>query len=65
MICRTGAVSAHLSASSSAVDTDWVVRLCDVFPDGRSLNVVEGIQRARFRGVGLSAASFTAAGPYL
>ena len=45
----SGAVSAHLSASSSAVDTDWVVRLCDVFPDGRSLNVVEGIQRARFR----------------
>lgn len=44
-----GMVRAHLSASSSAVDTDWIVRLCDVAPDGTSLNVVEGVQRARFR----------------
>jgi putative CocE/NonD family hydrolase len=25
--------------------TDWVVRLCDVHPDGRSYNVVDGIRR--------------------
>jgi hypothetical protein len=31
------------------VDTDVVVRVCDVHPDGRSYNVLDGIQRARFR----------------
>ena len=36
-------------ASSSAVDTDWVVRVTDVSPDGKSITVVDGIQRARFR----------------
>jgi len=38
-----------LFASSSAPDTDWVVRLCDVWPDGRSLSVCDGILRARYR----------------
>ncbi|MDD2967616.1 MAG: CocE/NonD family hydrolase [Desulfovibrionaceae bacterium] len=45
----SGAVCAELYAASSAVDTDWVVRLSDVNPQGLSLNVTEGIQRARFR----------------
>lgn len=44
-----GYAVAHLSASSDCVDTDWVVRLCDVQPDGSSLNVTEGILRARYR----------------
>ncbi len=44
-----GPVKAVLHASSSAVDTDWVVRLCDVWPDGRSIQICEGIVRARFR----------------
>jgi uncharacterized protein len=43
----TGRVTAVLHVLSSADSTDWVVRLCDVLPDGRSLNVVEGIVRAR------------------
>ena len=44
-----GPVTAVLHASSSALDTDWVVRLCDVWPDGRSLSVCDGILRARYR----------------
>jgi putative CocE/NonD family hydrolase len=44
-----GPVSATLFASSSCVDTDFVARLCDVFPDGRSILVVDGILRARYR----------------
>ncbi len=45
----TGPVSVTLWAATSAVDTDWVVRLVDVYPDGRAMNVTEGILRARFR----------------
>ena len=45
----TGPVIAKLFISSSAVDTDFVVRLTDVFPDGRSMLVCDGIQRARYR----------------
>lgn len=44
-----GPVKAVLYALSSAPDTDWVVRLCDVWPDGRSLSVCDGILRARYR----------------
>ena len=45
----TGPVTAVLHALSSAVDTDWTVRLSEVWPDGRSINIVDGIQRARYR----------------
>ncbi len=45
----TGPVEASLFASSSALDTDWTARLLDVYPDGRSVNICEGILRARFR----------------
>lgn len=41
-----GDVTAHLYAASSAVDTDFVVRLCRVTPDGRSLALTDGIVRA-------------------
>jgi putative CocE/NonD family hydrolase len=44
-----GPVTAVLHASSSAPDTDWVVRLCDVWPDDRSITVCDGILRARYR----------------
>jgi putative CocE/NonD family hydrolase len=44
-----GTVTARLFAATSARDTDWVVKLCDVAPDGRSLNIQEGVIRARFR----------------
>jgi putative CocE/NonD family hydrolase len=45
----TGPVSATLHVSSSAPDTDFVVKLIDVHPDGRAINVAEGILRARYR----------------
>lgn len=45
----TGPVTVTLYASTDADDTDFVARLIDVFPDGRSVGVVDGIVRARFR----------------
>jgi putative CocE/NonD family hydrolase len=41
----TGRVTATLTAATDSPTTDWVVRLCDVHPDGRSYNVVDGISR--------------------
>jgi len=41
----TGRVRVVLHAESSALSTDWVARLCDVHPDGRSYNICDGIQR--------------------
>jgi putative CocE/NonD family hydrolase len=43
-----GPVKAALYGLSSVPDTDWVVRLCDVWPDGRSMSVCDGILRARY-----------------
>jgi putative CocE/NonD family hydrolase len=45
----TGPVTLVLSAASSAPDTDFVGRLSDVYPDGRAINITEGVLRARFR----------------
>jgi hypothetical protein len=39
----------ELLASSNCSDTDFVAKLCDVFPDGRSILVVDGIVRGRYR----------------
>jgi predicted acyl esterase len=36
-------------ASSTAVDTDFVARLSDVFPDGRAIQLQNGITRTRYR----------------
>lgn len=44
----TGPLTATLYAMSSAPDTDWVVRLTDVSPDGVSRLVADGILRARY-----------------
>lgn len=38
-----------LWAASSAVDTDWTVKLVDVFPDGLAINLASGIARACYR----------------
>ena len=38
-----------LRYSSSALDTDWHVRLCDVHPDGSARFLAHGMLRARFR----------------
>lgn len=40
-----GTVKAGLDVRSTAPVYDVAVKLCDVHPDGRSLNVVDGIQR--------------------
>lgn len=45
----TGPVTMTLHASSSAPDTDFVVKLIDLRPDGYAHPVSEGILRARFR----------------
>jgi putative CocE/NonD family hydrolase len=45
-----GPVEMALYAVSSAKDTDWIVRLSDVYPDGRAIFMTEGIIRARYRG---------------
>ncbi|MFN0178507.1 MAG: CocE/NonD family hydrolase [Gemmatimonadales bacterium] len=45
----TGAIEAVLYVSSSAKDTDFTVKLVDVYPDGTAYNVQEGILRARYR----------------
>jgi len=44
-----GPVSVCLWASSSARDTDFVARLIDVHPDGKAINLTDGIIRARFK----------------
>ena len=45
----TGPIKVTLHAASSAVDTDWTIKLVDVFPDGRAINVSNGILRASTR----------------
>ena len=44
-----GPVSCVLHGSSSALDTDWHVRLVDVYPDGSARFLCHGMLRARFR----------------
>ena len=45
----TGPIQASIYASSSARDTDWTVKLLDVYPDGKAVNLWDGILRARYR----------------
>jgi predicted acyl esterase len=44
-----GPLTFILHASSSALDTDFVVRLSDVFPDRRAIQLQNGLLRARYR----------------
>ncbi|MEW6194458.1 MAG: CocE/NonD family hydrolase [Bacteroidota bacterium] len=44
-----GPVAINLYVSSNRTDTDFSVRLCDVYPDGRSMLITQGIKRMRFR----------------
>ncbi len=48
-ITITGRVRVKIHASSSEYDTDFVARLTDVYPDGRSFLIADGIARARYR----------------
>ena len=45
----TGPVKLWLYAASSAPDTDFTAKLCDLRPDSYSQNIVDGVIRARFR----------------
>lgn len=51
----TGSIVAHLLIESSAVDTDFTIKLVDVhppsadYPQGYAMNLAHGILRARFR----------------
>ena len=44
-----GPVEMVLFARHPRADTDFFVRLCDVYPDGRSIFLTEGVIRARYR----------------
>ena len=44
-----GNVTAVLYASSDAPDTDWLVRLTDVDPDGNSIRLADRMIQARYR----------------
>jgi len=45
----TGPVVVRLFAATDGPDTDWTAKLVDVHPDGRAINLTEGVIRARFR----------------
>jgi predicted acyl esterase len=45
----TGAIKARLFVSSDCPDTDFTVKLTDVYPDGRSMLITDGILRMRNR----------------
>ncbi|MBR9974633.1 MAG: CocE/NonD family hydrolase [Bacteroidetes bacterium] len=45
----TGSGTLRLSVRCDVSDADFSVRLCDVFPDGRSIILTDAIHRARFR----------------
>ena len=45
----TGHVELTVFVSSSAADTDITAKLVDVFPDGRAINLCDGVLRLRYR----------------
>jgi hypothetical protein len=45
----SGPIEVTLYVSSDRKDTDFTVKLIDVYPDGRAYNLDETIQRARYR----------------
>jgi predicted acyl esterase len=45
----TGPIVPTLYVSSDAKDTDFTVKVLDVYPDGRAYNLDESIQRMRYR----------------
>lgn len=45
----SGPIEVTLYTSSDAKDTDFTVKLIDVYPDGRAYNLDETIQRMRYR----------------
>lgn len=45
----TGKVKAEIYLSSDAPDCDLIVRVSDVYPDGRSILIVDYVRRVRYR----------------
>jgi uncharacterized protein len=45
----SGFIESTLYVSSDAKDTDFTIKLIDVYPDGKSYNLDETIQRVRYR----------------
>lgn len=45
----SGFIESTLYVSSDAKDTDFTIKLIDVYPDGRAYNLDETIQRVRYR----------------
>ncbi|MBI3261925.1 MAG: CocE/NonD family hydrolase, partial [Acidobacteria bacterium] len=45
----SGPITPTLYVSSDAKDTDFTVKVIDVYPDGRAFNLDESIQRMRYR----------------
>lgn len=45
----TGKVQAELYVTSDARDTDFIVRISDVYPDGRSILIMDYVRRGRYR----------------
>lgn len=59
-----GSILADLSVSSDQPDTDFAIRITDVYPDGRSMLLASQIQRMRFRdGYRIADTSFMASEP--
>lgn len=48
-VACTGRVKVRLRVSSSAPDTDFTAKLVDIYPDGREILLLDGIQRLKFR----------------
>lgn len=49
-VTATGRIVADLYISADQPDCDVAIRLVDVYPDGRSMLISDGIKRMRFRG---------------
>lgn len=45
----TGPVKVLLYVTTSTTDTDFTAKLVDVYPDGRAMNLTDGILRLRYR----------------
>lgn len=61
-VVMRGPARVHLFVSCDRKDTDFAIRLTDVYPDGRSMLLSEGIRRLRFRN-GYTAADTAVAVP--
>lgn len=48
-VTMKGKAQVHIKASSDKTDTDFDVRLCDVYPNGKSMLVQTGVLRMRYR----------------